>query len=216
MTNILLQIIIIQKYINKINFDKIYINNNNIIKKKYINLRISKAKKNNGVFILIKGYGKGKSSSALGTVVRTLGHNYKIAVIQFVKGYKITGEYLFFKNHPFIDIYIMGYGFTWETNNKIQDLKASQTAWKLAESKLSNTYYKLLIFDEISYPINNCYIDIKRVAYKILTRSYLQNVIVTGRMIPVELQYIADTISTINNNKHALGLYIKSQDGIEY
>ena len=81
-------------------------------KKAVIDARIARATEERGVTILLRGNGKGKSSSAFGTMMRSLGHGKKAAVVQFVKGRVETGEYKFFKDYPGLDWHVMGHGFT--------------------------------------------------------------------------------------------------------
>ena len=94
-------------------------------KKAVIDAKIAKATEERGVLILLRGNGKGKSSSAFGTMARSIGHGKKCAVIQFIKGRMETGEYKFFKDHPQVDWHVMGHGFTWETQDKTQDIAAA-------------------------------------------------------------------------------------------
>ena len=102
-------------------------------KKVIIDARIASAQEERGVLILLKGAGKGKSSSAFGTMARSAGHGQRCAVIQFIKGRMETGEYKFFKDHPLIDWHVMGHGFTWETQDREKDIAAAQQAWGIAE-----------------------------------------------------------------------------------
>jgi len=101
-------------------------------KKAVVDAKIAKATEERGVLILLKGNGKGKSSSAFGTMARAVGHGQKAAVVQFIKGRKETGEFKLFRDHKRIDWHIMGHGFTWETQNKEQDVEAAKKAWALA------------------------------------------------------------------------------------
>ncbi|KZY45960.1 cob(I)yrinic acid a,c-diamide adenosyltransferase, partial [Oleiphilus sp. HI0050] len=119
-------------------------------KKAIIDKKIAKATEERGVLILLKGNGKGKSSSAFGTMARAVGHGQKAAVVQFIKGRKETGEFKLFRDHERIDWHVMGHGFTWETQDKDQDIAAAQNAWELAKSLLTDPQYDILIFDEMS------------------------------------------------------------------
>ncbi|WP_106476984.1 cob(I)yrinic acid a,c-diamide adenosyltransferase [Phytohalomonas tamaricis] len=185
-------------------------------KKKIVDERIARAQEERGVLILLKGNGKGKSSSAFGTMARALGHGQRAAVIQFIKGRKATGEYLFFKDHPRVDFHVMGHGFTWETQDRDQDIAAAQQAWALAERLLQDEHYDFLLFDELSYMIKYGYLDATRIAAALSTRLRNQNVMITGRTMATELQEIADTISVVQDERHAFRLGIKAQAGIEY
>jgi len=185
-------------------------------RKAVMDAKIAQATEERGVLILLKGNGKGKSSSAFGTMLRSVGHGKKCAVIQFIKGRTETGEYKFFKNHPQVDWHIMGHGFTWETQDKEKDIEAAQQAWALAEKLLLDDTYDMLVFDEMSYMFKYGYLDVEPVVAGLQKRPKQQNVIITGRTMALPLQDIADTISVVQDERHAFRLGVKAQIGIEF
>ena len=185
-------------------------------KKAVIDARIAKATEERGVLILMKGNGKGKSSSAFGTMARALGHGQRAGVVQFSKGRQATGEHLFFKDHPMVDFHVMGHGFTWETQDKAQDIAAAEKAWVVAEAMLADDQYGILIFDEMSYMFKYGYLDIEPVIKALAARPANQNVIITGRTMNRELGEVADTISKIEDVEHAFRKGVKAQPGIEW
>ena len=185
-------------------------------RKAVVDAKIAKATEERGVLILLKGNGKGKSSSAFGTLARSVGHGQRAAVIQFVKGRMETGEYKFFRDHPLIDWHVMGHGFTWETQDKNRDIEAAQKAWAVAEQLLQNPYLNMLVFDELSYMLKYQYLDVEPIVTALQNRPKHQNVIITGRTMAVPLQDIADTISVVQDERHAFRLGVKAQQGIEF
>ncbi len=185
-------------------------------KKAIIDARIASAQEERGVLILLKGAGKGKSSSAFGTMARSAGHGQRCAVIQFIKGRMQTGEYKFFKDHPLIDWHVMGHGFTWETQNREQDIAAAQQAWGIAEKLLADDSYGMLVFDEMSYMFKYGYLEVEPVVEALQKRPKMQNVIITGRTMARQLKEIADTISDVKDEQHAFRLGVKAQPGIEF
>ncbi|MBN3561699.1 cob(I)yrinic acid a,c-diamide adenosyltransferase [Aliamphritea spongicola] len=185
-------------------------------KKAVVDQKIAKATEERGVLILLKGNGKGKSSSAFGTMARSVGHGQRAAVIQFIKGRTETGEFKLFKDHPQIDWHVMGHGFTWETQDKSQDIAAAEKAWELAEKLLQDDTYDILIFDEMSYMFKYKYLELEPVIKALQNRPEKQNVMITGRVMPEGLEDIADTISSIRDERHAFRLGVKAQEGIEY
>jgi len=185
-------------------------------KKAIVDARIAKAQEERGVLILLKGAGKGKSSSAFGTLARSVGHGQRCAVIQFVKGRMQTGEYKFFKDHPLIDWHVMGHGFTWETQDREQDIAAAQQAWGIAAQLLTDESYGMLVFDEMSYMFKYGYLEVEPVVEALLARPKNQNVMITGRTMARQLKEIADTISDIKDERHAFRLGVKAQEGIEF
>ena len=185
-------------------------------KKAIVDARIASAQQKRGVLILLKGAGKGKSSSAFGTMARSAGHGQRCAVIQFIKGRMQTGEYKFFKDHPLIDWHVMGHGFTWETQDRAQDIAAAQQAWGIAAELLADDSYDLLVFDEMSYMFKYGYLDVEPVVAALQRRPEMQNVIITGRTMARQLKEIADTISDVRDEQHAFRLGVKTQPGIEF
>ena len=185
-------------------------------KKAVMDRKIANATEERGVLILLKGNGKGKSSSAFGTMLRSLGHGKKCVVIQFIKGRTETGEYKFFKDSPLVDWHIMGHGFTWETQDKEQDISAAKKAWALAEKLLQDETIDMLVFDEMSYMFKYKYLEVQPVVEALQNRPKNQNVIITGRTMALELQAIADTISIVQDERHAFRLGVKAQQGIEF
>ena len=185
-------------------------------RKAVIDAKIAKATEIRGVLILLKGPGKGKSSSAFGTMARSVGHGKKCAVIQFIKGRTETGEYKLFKDHPQVDWHVMGHGFTWETQDREQDIKAAEQAWAVAEKLLQDDSYDMLVFDEMSYMFKYGYLDVEPVVEALKSRPRMQSVIITGRTMATPLQDVADTISVVQDERHAFRLGVKAQQGIEF
>ncbi|MBZ5488979.1 cob(I)yrinic acid a,c-diamide adenosyltransferase [Halomonas aquamarina] len=185
-------------------------------KKDVVDERIEKATEERGVLILMKGNGKGKSSSAFGTLARSLGHGKRGAVIQFIKGRRETGEYLFFRDHPRLTWQIMGQGFTWETQDRARDIEAAEAAWAVAKGLLENPAIDLIVLDEMSYMFKYGYLDVAPIVEALRNRPVHQNVIITGRTMATPLQEIADTISVVNDERHAFRAGVKAQAGIEY
>ena len=185
-------------------------------KKAVIDARIAKATEERGVTILLRGNGKGKSSSAFGTMMRSLGHGKKAAVVQFVKGRVETGEYKFFKDYPGLDWHVMGHGFTWETQDKANDIAAAEQAWEITRGLLQDPSIDLLVLDEMAYVFKYNYLPLEPVLEALAGRPHDQTVIITGRVMPEALVEYADTISTVKDDGHAFRIGVKAQAGIEF
>ena len=185
-------------------------------KKAVIDARIAKATEDRGVTILLRGNGKGKSSSAFGTMMRCLGHGKKAAVVQFVKGRVETGEYKFFKDYSGLDWHVMGHGFTWETQDKSNDIAAAQKAWEITQDLLKDPSVDMLVLDEMAYVFKYNYLPLEPVLEALANRPHHQTVIITGRVMPEALVEYADTISTVKDDGHAFRIGVKAQAGIEY
>jgi cob(I)alamin adenosyltransferase len=185
--------------------------------KEKVDQHIEACDQEKGVMILLTGDGKGKSSSAFGMVVRSLGYGYKVGVVQFIKGEQLSGEELYLKNHcPQVDFYQMGTGFTWDTQDRDADIAAAQTTWKVVEPMLSDPSYHLVIIDELTYMLSYKYLDESMVTKALSNRPPSQSVVVTGRGGGNSLKDIADTVSEIKDIKHAYQSNIKARKGVDY
>lgn len=184
--------------------------------KAHVDKRIAKAQEEKGTFVLLTGNGKGKSSSALGMVARALGHGMKVGVVQFLKGAWDTGEIEFFKSHPNITWHIMASGFTWETQNRKQDIASSIETWEHARSLLTDDTYDLVVLDELTYLLHYEYLQTDEVLSTLMSRPEMQHLVVTGRGASDELIELADTVSEIKEIKHAFKRGIKAQKGLEF
>jgi len=177
---------------------------------------IRSANEKKGILLVLTGNGKGKSSSAYGMLARAIGHDMRCGVIQFIKGQFVTGEDRFFRRFPEnIDYFVMGEGYTWDTQNRDRDVTVAENAWDKAVEMLSNPEMQLLVFDELNIVFHLGYLNVQRVLNDLASRPAMQHVIVTGRGAPRELTKIADTVSEITAVKHAFDAGIQAQKGIE-
>lgn len=184
--------------------------------KEVVDSSIEQASIERGIVIVITGNGKGKTTSALGTLARSLGHGRKCALIQFIKGNWDCGESRFFAAQENLDTFSMNTDFTWNTQDFDKDKEAAEKVWQLALPLLSDPAYDLLVFDEITYMFKYGYLDSNTVINAICNRPEKQNVILTGRGASKALLDIADTVSDIRMVKHAFNQGIKAQPGIEW
>ena len=184
-------------------------------KKSVIDESISKADKNKGLLLVLTGNGKGKSSSAFGMVARALGHNMKVGVCQFIKSRTDTGEEAFFSAHENCDWHVLGDGFTWDTQDRTQDIATSKKGWAVAQNMLNDSSYDLVVLDELTYLLSYKYLEGEGVLADIQKRPIMQHVVVTGRAATDELVELADTVSEIADVKHAYRDGIQAQKGID-
>ena len=190
-------------------------------KRKEIQLERLKIRKNKkGLVIVFTGNGKGKTTAALGMAIRTLGHMKKVVIIQFIKGSWETGEekaLRSFSNN--IKWHSLGEGFTWETQDRIQDEKLVKEAWNLAKEYIKNKSYKLVILDEINIAIKLGYINSEEIIYfiKSLKNKNNNHIVLTGRGATDSLIKFADLVTEMNLIKHPFkDQGIKAQKCIEF
>ena len=184
-------------------------------KKEYIDSRIDEANIDKGIIVLLTGNGKGKSSSAMGMICRALGYNMKVALVRYLKGDQQTGEDLFLEDHPNILSAHMESGFTWDTQDKEQDKNKANKTWFEAKKFLANPEISLVVLDEITYMINYKYLDETDVLKALSNRPKDQHVVITGRAASQGLIDISDTVSEVEDIKHAFRANIRAQKGID-
>lgn len=186
-------------------------------KKAVVDAHIAAATEDRGVVVLMTGNGKGKSSSGFGMVIRTIGHGYKAAVVQFIKGAMDCGEHFFLKQYcPDLEFHVMGTGFTWETQDKSVDIAAAQSLWKEAKRLLADDSVQLLLLDELTYMLKYAYLSTDEVVAAIQNRPTHQHVVITGRGASPALEALADTLSDIRDERHAFRAGVKAQKGVEW
>ena len=180
--------------------------------------RLQERNKEKGLIIITTGQGKGKTTAALGMALRTLGHNHKVAIIQFIKGGWEPGEALALK--VFGDQLIFqacGEGFTWETQDRDKDTNLIKSSWTKALNYLRDSTFKLVILDEIIVAIKLGYIEEDEVIKGVTSRPNLTHVVLSGRGASKKLIDSADLVTEMKLIHHPFKEQgIKAQEGIEY
>ena len=162
------------------------------------------------------GDGKGKSSAAMGVMLRAVSAGWKVAVIQFVKsgkwrtGEEATGRALG------VDWWSLGDGFTWDSTDMDRTEAIAREAWLAAAELIRAGKHRLVVMDEITYPMNWGWIDTAEVVETIRSRPQEVSIVATGRDAPAELRQIADTVTEMVSEKHAFDLGISAMRGIEF
>lgn len=185
-------------------------------KKAHVDQRIANATIDKGLVVVLTGNGKGKSSSAFGMLARSVGHGLRCGVVQFIKGQWECGEQRLFEDDPLVSFHVMNTGFTWETQDRESDIAAAESTWLQAEQLLSDPDVNVVLLDELTYMLTYGYLDATRVIDSLTNRPAGQHVIVTGRNASQSLIDLADTVSEVNDVKHAFNAGIKVQPGIDY
>lgn len=169
-----------------------------------------------GLLVIRTGDGKGKTTAAVGTAFRALGHGMRVAVIQFIKGKWRTGERKLGEHTENLIWLTMGNGCTIHIADISKDRSAARSAWTKAQEFLHNTELNLLILDEILYAINLDFITGGNVVEALKLRSPNLHVILTGRNAPAELIGIADLVTEMRMIKHPFQKGEKGQLGLDF
>lgn len=184
-------------------------------KKALIDARIEQAQEERGLLLVLTGNGKGKSSSAFGMVARALGHGMQVGVCQFLKSRRDTGEEGFFQRDAHVDWQVLGDGFTWDTQDRSQDIKTAERGWAVAQAMLRDPQRQLVVLDELTYLLSYGYLDADAVLDCIAERPFQQHVVVTGRGAIEPLVALADTVTEMADVKHAFRAGVAAQPGID-
>ncbi|WP_249978841.1 cob(I)yrinic acid a,c-diamide adenosyltransferase [Vreelandella olivaria] len=184
--------------------------------KAHVDEKVAKATEQRGLILVNTGNGKGKTTAAWGTVTRALGYGYKVGVVQFIKGLWECGERNRLEEDANLSVAIMKTGFTWDTQNREADTQACQEVWREAEKMLADPATYLVVLDEITYMLKFGYLDIATVKQALINRPAEQTVIITGRNAHRELIAMADTVTEMQEVRHAFHHGLQARRGIDF
>ncbi|ALR19317.1 MULTISPECIES: cob(I)yrinic acid a,c-diamide adenosyltransferase [Sphingobium] len=170
-----------------------------------------------GLLVVHTGKGKGKTTAALGMVVRAIGHGKKVGVVQFVKGAMATGEKAVFDAFPgHVEFKPMGEGFTWDTQDRARDIAVAREAWEEVKRMIRDPAYDMVLADELNIVLRYDYLPLDEVLEVLGGKPEMTHVIVTGRNAPEALMEAADLVTEMTLIKHPFRSGVKAQAGIEF
>ena len=177
----------------------------------------SKTIREKGLLIVHTGPGKGKSTAAFGLIMRALGHEWPIGVVQFIKGAWSTGERKALERFPdLVRWHSMGEGFTWETQDRARDIAAAEAAWTKAKELMADPAIRLLVLDELNIALRYDYLSLEAVVETLKNKRADLHIVVTGRNAKAELIEAADLVTEMTLVKHHFAAGVKAQEGIEF
>ena len=170
-----------------------------------------------GLLIVHSGPGKGKTSAAMGLVLRALGYGWPVGIVQFIKGAWDTGEkHALGRFDDLVSWHTMGDGFTWETQDKARDIAAAERAWGKACELMDDPAIKLLVLDELNIALRYDYLPLESVVARLAARRPELHIVVTGRNAKPALIEAADLVTEMTLVKHHFAAGVKAQKGIEF
>ena len=180
--------------------------------------RIAERSVEKGLVIINTGNGKGKTTAALGMVLRSIGHGYKVAIVQFIKGAWEPAEKAVMERFgDQLSFHAMGEGFTWDTQDRDRDTQTAQAAWETALSYIRNPEYKTILLDEVNIALKHGFLTVEQVLAGLADKPEMTHVILTGRGAPPALIEQADLVTEMTLIKHPFREQgVKAQPGIEY
>ena len=177
-------------------------------------------KERRGLIVVITGNGKGKTTSALGMALRACGHGLRVCIIQFMKGDLYAGEWDGIKKLDCaIELHATGKGFCGIQGNPYpwEEHRANaQDAIDLVHEKIASGAFDIIILDEINNALKLKLVDLDQVLDILRNKPPLLHLILTGRDAHPEVIELADTVSEVNEIKHAYRQGIEPQPGIDY
>jgi cob(I)alamin adenosyltransferase len=166
--------------------------------------------------IVLTGHGKGKTTAALGVVLRAWGRGMKAVVLQFVKARTANyGENRAARKLG-IEMIPLGEGFTWLSKDIEKDKATARQCWELARQKIASGQYDIVVLDEMTYPMSYGWIPVEEVIDTLRQRPQGLHVIITGRDAPQELIDFADLVTEMQEVKHPYKKGLKAQPGIDF
>ncbi len=172
-----------------------------------------------GSVIVLTGDGKGKTTSALGMAMRAVGHGFRVAFLQFIKGGWRYGELEAAKRlQPELEFSPLGRGFVHidPENPDPEDVEVAQRAWEVAREKILSGEYFMVVLDEINYALSYGLLDLDEVIRTLRKRPPHVHVVLTGRDAHPQIIEIADLVTEMKEIKHPFREGVVSRKGIEY
>lgn len=180
--------------------------------------RLAERSQQKGLIIVHTGNGKGKTTAALGMVLRSLGHGFRVAIVQFIKGgWEPAEKNILAHWEQQLEFHAMGEGFTWETQDRERDKQKAQAAWDKALTFIHNPEFKTVLLDEVNVALKLDYLTVEQVLAGLQQKNPECHVILTGRGAPPALIEAADLVTEMKLVKHPFREQgVKAQPGIEY
>ncbi len=168
------------------------------------------------IVVVNTGEGKGKSTAAFGVVMRAIARGWRVAVFQFLKSgeWRVGEEQI--GRQLGVEWFAIGEGFTWDSDDLTEDQAVAAKAWEQAAAIIRAGEHRLVVLDEITYPMNWGWIDTEEVVRTIRERPSQVSIVATGRDAPAALIDVADTVTEMRSVKHAYDRGIAAKKGIDY
>ena len=173
-----------------------------------------------GLVIVYTGKGKGKTTAALGMALRAIGYDYKVCMIQFIKGSWHYGEMTSSKRlEPEFELTAVGKGFVGIMDDKspIEDhKKIADEALAIAREKISSERYEIVILDEINYAINLGLVGLDDVINLVRQRPEGVSIVLTGNHAKDQIIEMADLVTEMREVKHPFQSGVRAKKGIDF
>ena len=171
---------------------------------------------NKGLVIVNTGTGKGKTTAAMGVMLRAWGRDMKVIMLQFIKHPTANfGEQRAAKKMD-IEVRAMGDGFTWRSKDLENSADLARAHWEDCKEVIAKGEHDVVILDEFTYALHYGWVPVEDALETLSNRPEMMHVIITGRNAPPELVEFADLVTEMTLVKHPYHVGIKAQPGIEF
>ena len=169
-----------------------------------------------GLVLVYTGDGKGKTTAALGLVLRSLGRGFRPRVFQFMKHERAAfGEHRALEKLG-VPIEGLGDGFSWRSRDLEKSAALARAGWERAAEAIASGEWDLVVLDEVMYPIAFGWVELDAVLAALRRRPRHVHVVLTGRDAPAGLVELADTVTEMKKVKHAYDAGVPAQKGMEH
>jgi cob(I)alamin adenosyltransferase len=169
-----------------------------------------------GLVLVNTGNGKGKTTAALGLLLRAWGRGMRVVMLQFIKAKTANWGEIRAAKKMGVEIIPLGDGFTWTSKDIERDVALARECWRQCRERIESGDYDVVIMDEMTYCFSFGWLDLQEVLDVLHNRAPDMHVIITGRDAPQELIDFADLVTEMREIKHPYKLGIKAQPGIEF
>ena len=169
-----------------------------------------------GLVIVNTGDGKGKTTAALGILMRSWGRDMKVVMLQFIKHQSANWGESRAARRMGVEIIPLGSGFTWMSKDLERDRALARAGWQRCREAIESGQYDVVILDEITYCFTYGWLDLDEVLDVLRSRPPGQHVVITGRNAPAQLIEFADLVTEMREIKHPFKSGVKEQKGIEF
>lgn len=169
-----------------------------------------------GLVIVNTGDGKGKTTAALGILMRSWGRDMRVIMLQFIKHKTANWGESRAAQRMGVEIIPLGAGFTWMSKDLEQDRALARDGWQRCREAIEGGQYEVVILDELTYCFKYGWLDLDEVLDVLRQRPSAQHVVITGRDAPPALIDFADLVTEMREIKHPFKDGVKEQKGIEF
>ena len=182
---------------------------------------MSKREKQKGLTLVYTGDGKGKTTSALGLTLRSVGRGMKVKIFQFIKSPERTyGEQIALEKLG-VEMVQLGIGFTW-TKTPEEHREALRRGWPKAKEAVMSGEYDVVVLDELnnalaiqSFPVDDV-LPLSEVLELIKNKPKHVHLVITGRDAHKKVKEAADLVSVVEVEKHYYNEGVPAVKGIEF